>query len=225
MICGRKAAVSAIRPMVRARVGAVVEGVGGPGAVEEEPRMWEEETDFEDEDGEAGARTTRKMVDPVLPSPDEVLEHNKTHLPFRNWCRHCARGRGVEMAHRTSKEESGLPELHLDFAFFGEEGEPGNTIPVLGARGPREGNPHDDVFGGSVQVHGDVHRAEGGGLLARSGLRAQRCYCQIRPGARYDGPPVRGGQAPGGGRGREIYSGKQSAAAPATGSSSEPSVQ
>jgi hypothetical protein len=27
-----------------------------------------------------------------------------------------------------------LPELHLDVAFFGEEGEPGNTIPVLVAR-------------------------------------------------------------------------------------------
>ena len=103
------------------------------GAVEE-PGAAEEEAVLEDDEGEAGTRTTRKMLNPALLSPDEVLEHNKTHLPFRNWCRHCARGRGVEMAHRTVKQESGLPELHLDFAFFGEEGEPGNTITVLVAR-------------------------------------------------------------------------------------------
>ena len=140
MSCGDETAGSVVRPRVRAGVGAVEDGVEEePRAVEEsgaveEPGAAEEEAVLEDDEGEAGTRTTRKMLNPALPSPDEVLEHNKTHLPFRNWCRHCARGRGVEMAHRTVKQESGLPELHLDFAFFGEEGEPGNTITVLVAR-------------------------------------------------------------------------------------------
>jgi hypothetical protein len=90
MISGEVAAVSVIRPMAQAGVGAVVEGI-------EEPGAGGEEADLGYEEGEAGARAARKMLNPALPSPDEVMEHNKTHLPFRNWCRHCARGRGVEM--------------------------------------------------------------------------------------------------------------------------------
>ena len=42
-----------------------------------------------DEDEEAGSRKTQKMVDPCRPGIDEVNEHEKTHLPYRNWCRHC----------------------------------------------------------------------------------------------------------------------------------------
>ena len=52
-------------------------------------------------------------------------------MPFRNWCRHCVRGRGKEMPHRKIKEELMMPEIHMDFAFLGEENEPGNTLPVL----------------------------------------------------------------------------------------------
>ena len=31
-----------------------------------------------------GERKTRKMIDPLLPSAQEVEEHKLTHLPFRN---------------------------------------------------------------------------------------------------------------------------------------------
>ena len=58
----------------------------------------------------------------------------KTHLPFRNWCRHCVRGRGTEMPHQRVTGERELPEIHFDFAFLGDEGHPGETLPVLVVR-------------------------------------------------------------------------------------------
>ena len=49
---------------------------------------------------EAGPRKPEKMADPKLPNKAEIEEHQKTHLPFRNWCKHCVKGRGVEEPHR-----------------------------------------------------------------------------------------------------------------------------
>ena len=114
---------SVVRPKM-CGVGAIDDDAGGGAEIEAE----------ENEDEETGTRTTRKLPDPMKPSQAEVLEHRKTHLPYRNWCRHCARGRGTEMPHLKSKDEHSLPEVHLDFGFLGEEGEPGNTLPVLVVR-------------------------------------------------------------------------------------------
>jgi hypothetical protein len=93
---------------------------------------------IEQEDVQSGARTCRKMPDPFEPSPQEMADHQLTHLPFRNWCRHCCRGRGIEMPHRKRPEaERVLPEVHFDFCFLGNEGkkdEVGETLPVLVVR-------------------------------------------------------------------------------------------
>ena len=35
----------------------------------------------------------------ALPSESEVEQHELTHLPFRNWCRHCVRAKGKESPH------------------------------------------------------------------------------------------------------------------------------
>ena len=43
-----------------------------------------------------GVRKPEKKQDPREPSAEERSEHEKTHLPFRSWCRHCVRGRGKE---------------------------------------------------------------------------------------------------------------------------------
>jgi len=55
-----------------------------------------------------GERKCKKVTDPIEPSEKEVAEHALTHLPFRNWCRFCCRGRGVEMAHRKTKGGEGV---------------------------------------------------------------------------------------------------------------------
>ena len=41
----------------------------------------------------------KKLLDPRLPSQDEVDRHNLTHLPYRNWCPICIQARGKEMDH------------------------------------------------------------------------------------------------------------------------------
>ena len=76
-----------------------------------------------EEELEAGVRKAERMMNPQKPSRGEVEEHNKHHLPYRSWCRHCVRGRGVEEAHRRQAEEPRMPEIHLDFMFIGEGGE------------------------------------------------------------------------------------------------------
>ena len=73
--------------------------------------------EFDDESG-GEARKMKRIVDPHLPSKDEVEEHNLTHLPVRNWCKHCMRGRGKHLAHEASKGcsgQSGRIQLRLVF--------------------------------------------------------------------------------------------------------------
>ena len=113
-----KWAVSAIRQEIVGVDEVSVDGDENPGSDEEE----------------AGNRMTKKMADPMKPKAEEIEEHEKTHLPYRSWCRHCVRGRGKEAPHLASKEGPGLPEYHMDYGFFGEEGEPGKTVPVLVVR-------------------------------------------------------------------------------------------
>ena len=84
----------------------------------------------EDEDEECGVRRSVKKLDPREPSKEEREEHEKTHLPFRNWCRHCVRGRGKEEACRDAKRDQDVAEVHLDFMFMGDEGDD-RTLAVL----------------------------------------------------------------------------------------------
>ena len=78
------------------------------------------------------------MQDPRMPNKAEVDEHEKTHLPFRSWCRHCVRGRGVSAPHKRQVEEIGMPEVHMDFIFMGDEAERKKwTILVAKERGTK----------------------------------------------------------------------------------------
>ena len=71
------------------------------------------------------------MQNPLKPGLEEVSEHEKMHLPYHNWCRHCIRRRGTEMTHKKSEWKPGLSEVHFDFGFMGEESEPGQTLPIV----------------------------------------------------------------------------------------------
>ena len=76
--------------------------------------------DVESDHGEA--RPLRKLVDPRKPSEDEVEEHNKTHMPYRNWCPHCVKGKGKDLDHRkAAAEERGLREHAFNYCFAGDE--------------------------------------------------------------------------------------------------------
>jgi hypothetical protein len=92
-----------------------------------------EEVELSSED-EAGERRTKKLLDPRKPNQEAIDEHERTHLPYRNWCRHCVKGRGKEAPHRKTTDKPEMPEFHVDFGFFGDEGSPGKTVPVLVVR-------------------------------------------------------------------------------------------
>ena len=63
-----------IRPEDALVCGMCGEGAGEAGDVEIEEEM--------------GMRRPARVLDPKKPKPEEVEEHNKIHLPYRNWCRH-----------------------------------------------------------------------------------------------------------------------------------------
>ena len=98
-----------------------------------EPAYDEELELSDEEEAENGNRKTKRMLDPMLPSAAEVKEHQLTHLPYRNWCPHCVRGRGKEMNHEQKKadEDQGIPEYHMDYCFPGDENGQRMTILVV----------------------------------------------------------------------------------------------
>ena len=60
------------------------------------------------------------------PSAGEREEHEKTHMPFRNWCTHCMMGRGRTHHHvsmKRSEELSRRPIIAMDYHFL----EPNST--------------------------------------------------------------------------------------------------
>ena len=78
-----------------------------------------------DEEVDGGSsREVRRLVNPQRPSEKEVQAHELTHLPFRNWCAHCMKGRGKEMPHKkgTVEGSSELKEFSLDYCFPGDTG-------------------------------------------------------------------------------------------------------
>jgi len=77
-----------------------------------------EEEDAKSEQDPGDLRSMRKMIDPCLPTRAEVDEHEMTHLPFRNWCRHCIMGRGTERGHfKAERDQDAVAEVHIDYCF------------------------------------------------------------------------------------------------------------
>ena len=55
------------------------------------------------EEPEAQPSEGLKRVD--MPTPQEVRDHERTHLPFRSWCKHCVFGRAKNEPHRKVDKE------------------------------------------------------------------------------------------------------------------------
>ena len=67
-------------------------------------------------------RALRGLGDPRKPSEKEVVEHELTHLPYRNWCAVCVRAKGKDLDHRKEvREEREISEYCFDFCFPGDE--------------------------------------------------------------------------------------------------------
>ena len=58
---------------------------------------------------------------PIRPTVKEVEEHNLTHLPFRNWCIFCVKGKAKDDPHRRKikqDEEQDIPIISIDYMFM-----------------------------------------------------------------------------------------------------------
>ena len=74
---------------------------------------------------------------PDEPSAREVAEHEATgHAVYRSWCRHCVAAKGRSHAH-LPKTEGELPEMGVDYGFFGRGAE--EAMPILCVRDRRTG--------------------------------------------------------------------------------------
>ena len=38
------------------------------------------------------------------PTREEIIDHERTHLPFRDWCPYCLQGKGVSAAYKKRKQ-------------------------------------------------------------------------------------------------------------------------
>ena len=63
---------------------------------------------------------------PNEPTEAERLAHNRTHIPFADWCESCVRGRGRDDPHRARQdhvEGNPIPVVQCDYFFFKAEKE------------------------------------------------------------------------------------------------------
>ena len=51
------------------------------------------------------------------PTREEFEQHMLTHLPYREWCTHCVRGRGKHDQHRRKSEPGQVPTVGMDYCF------------------------------------------------------------------------------------------------------------
>ena len=66
---------------------------------------------------------------PPEPSARQIVEHELTeHAVCRSWCRHCVASKGRAHAH-SSREDGALPEIGVDYGFFGRDRE--DVLPIL----------------------------------------------------------------------------------------------
>ena len=78
---------------------------------EEQARRKKEEY----EEGEEGNRPNYRIVSDK-PSKKEVEEHMVTHIPFRDWCPHCVRGKSKVTPQRKREEGEAeeVPVISVD---------------------------------------------------------------------------------------------------------------
>ena len=73
---------------------------------------------------ESEERPAMQMSQPSQPSIEDVKSHEITHLPFRNWCAHCVKGKCGSAPHAMMKEETQLiPTISVDYAYSKSEEE------------------------------------------------------------------------------------------------------
>ena len=94
---------------------------------EERLEYIQENHDEEQQHEHHEAHRARGLRQPQQPTPQQIADHNLTHLPYRNWCPICVQGKGCQDNYK--KHQSRQPVIQVDFA---SQQDP-KTIPVLTA--------------------------------------------------------------------------------------------
>ena len=87
----------------------------------EERRLSDEAED--DDNTETNEAVKAKIPrDPRKPSQEEIESHNATHVPFRDWCPHCVKGREKDEPHRklgtAGTEQDEVPTISIDYMYM-----------------------------------------------------------------------------------------------------------
>ena len=88
------------------------------------------ETKFkEDEEGQ----TPSMLRKPDTPTKEEWEKHMLTHIPCRNWCPYCVKGRGRDQVHRKKDKEGrkDIPGVIMDYAYHNEDSSKKGKRPII----------------------------------------------------------------------------------------------
>ena len=70
--------------------------------------------------------------DPGKPTPEEVAEHDPTHIPYRSWCPVCVEASGKEDGHFSRKDDGdGRSVAVFDHKSFGQEEKEDDSVTAL----------------------------------------------------------------------------------------------
>ena len=133
----RDRGIKAVRPMI----GALGDNEEGANEEARDREVAEgiavEELDMEEQREEA--EESKGVNRGTKPSRKEVEEHERTHLPFRNWCKHCVFGKAKSNPHRKADEREGeRPVISIDYMYLHERKIRGQT---RWDRSPEDGMP------------------------------------------------------------------------------------
>ena len=101
---------------------------------DEEREEMKDEGEYQDKDEEEAQEAVTRRA-PKGPTKEEREKHEATHLPFREWCQHCIRGRGRNKPHKkkTEEEKEGhrVSRVSMDYFFMSQEEEKASQNPLM----------------------------------------------------------------------------------------------
>ena len=93
----------------------------------------EEESEQEIEEGQKA----KQIRQPQQPTRQELEEHELTHVPFRDWCVHCCKGKVRNNPHRVNKEkdeetkENATTTISMDYMYLTGKNKEDDKYPIL----------------------------------------------------------------------------------------------
>ena len=108
-----------------------------------------------EEEAEEEGRQAVGLTAPRTVTKEERDEHERTHIPFRCWCRACVKGRKRNMAHRQKSEEAkkeerthGVPRISMDYHFMSRDDEEAKRNPIITMVNESTGDKYSRAVGG-----------------------------------------------------------------------------